>query len=333
MALHDPRDCSNIRRMNPDWASLPHSQQAQAPNERTRKEHVLPFAVVRQSGDHADISHDALPRFDKTRGLVYNSLNILVFWGNIEERGMKEASKLTARQRAFLDKLLELYREHRGPVHYSDVAERLGVNRFSAYDMLKVLEEKGFASSSYTLRSTTMAAAGGHPGPGRSIVVFAPTSDAATTLGSRPEEIGLGEDWQRARELVLSKLAQAREASPRAALSELLARLPETQAPLNYCAEMIGALLLNMQRARARAGGLNPFRVLDRLRTDDSTGLETLAGLSMGVSLSYGDETNRTLTRRLLDHVHRYQVNLSRLSEEGREALVRFLEEALEALD
>ncbi len=40
-----------------------------------------------------------------------------------------------------------------------------------------------------------------------------------------------------------------------------------------------------------------------------------------------------TLTQRLLDHVSRYQVNLSKLSEESREALVRFLEEALEALD
>ena len=165
------------------------------------------------------------------------------------------------------------------------------------------------------------------------MIVFAPTPEAATTFGPRPEENGLGEDWQKARELVLSKLAQAREASPRAALSELLARLPETQAPLNYCTEMIGALLLNMQRAKARASGLSPYRVLDRLRTDDSTGLETLAGLSVGVSLSYGDETSRTLTRRLLDHVQQYQVNLSRLSEESREALVRFLEEALEALD
>ena len=246
---------------------------------------------------------------------------------------MIEASKLTARQRAFLDKLLELYREHRGPVHYSDVAERLGVNRFSAYDMLKVLEKKGFASSSYTLRSSTAAAAGGHAGPGRSIIVFAPTPEAATALGSQSEESALGEDWQRVRELVLSKLAQARDASPRAALSELLARLPHTDAPLNYCTEMIGALLLNMQRVKARAGGLSPFRVLDRLRADESTGLEALAGLSMGISLSDSEESGHTLTRRLLDHVHGYQVNLTRLSEEKREALVRFLEEALEALD
>jgi len=214
------------------------------------------------------------------------------------------------------------------------VAERLGVNRFSAYDMLKVLEKKGFAASSYTLRSAAPAAAGGHAGPGRSMVVFAPTPEAAAKFGSRQDdENGLGEDWQKVRELVLSKLAQAREASPRAALGELLARLPDAHTPLNYCTGMIGALLLNMQRVKDRAGGLSPFRVLDRLRTEDASELATLPGLSVGVSLSEEDETSRTLTQRLLEHVHGYQVNLSRLSEESREALVRFLEEALEALD
>ena len=59
--------------------------------------------------------------------------------------------KLTPRQRAFLDKLFDLYHEHQGPVHYSLVAERLGVNKFSAYDMLKLLEKKGVARSDYVL--------------------------------------------------------------------------------------------------------------------------------------------------------------------------------------
>lgn len=246
---------------------------------------------------------------------------------------MQPASKLTARQKAFLDKLLELYQEHRGPVHYSHVAERLGVNRFSAYDMLKVLEKKGFAASSYTLRSAVLAASGGHPGPGRSMVVFAPTSMATETLAFGREDARQGEDWQRVREHVLGKLTQAGETNPKEALNDLLARLPEANAPLTFCTEMIGALLLNMQRAGARAGGLNPFRVLDSFRTHDAAELESLAGFSVGVTLSEDDEANQTLTRRLLNHVHHYQASLSRLSEESRTALVDFLEEALEALD
>ncbi len=241
---------------------------------------------------------------------------------------MKRNPKLTPRQRTFLSKLLELYREHKGPVHYSDLAERLGVNRFSAYDMLKVLEEKGFAASSYAL-------AAGHSGPGRSMVVFEPTSRAATILGHSAEDVwlGLNGDWQGVRERVLAKLREARETNPREVLSELLARLPEAQAPLTFCTQMIGAMLLNMQRVRARASGLNPFRALAALRASDDAGLGTLAGLSVGATLAADDESSLSLTQRLLDHAERYQATLAKLSEEARSALIQFLEEALEALD
>jgi hypothetical protein len=233
---------------------------------------------------------------------------------------------LTPRQRAFLDKLVELYSEHRGPIHYSTVAARLGVNRFSAYDMLKVLEKKGLASSSYAL-------AAGHSGPGRSIVVFAPTPQAATALYPELDSLRPDQDWQGMRERVLAMLRQAGEANPREVLEDLLARIPDTKAPLAFCTQMIGVLLLNMRRATARAGQINPFRALATLRSNDVTGLETLAGLSVGATLSADDEASSSLTWRLMDLAHSYQVSLGRLSEEARVALAQFLEEALRALD
>jgi hypothetical protein len=246
---------------------------------------------------------------------------------------MKPSSRLTSRQRAFLDKLLQLYRERKGPVHYSDVAERLGVNRFSAYDMLKVLEKKGFASSSYALRSESSATTSRPPGPGRSIVVFAPTSQAASVLNIAADDPWLGDEWHNVRERVLDKLRQARETNPGEALTDLLARLQEAQAPLTFCTEMIGALLLNMKRARTRAGELSPFRILASLKAGGTAHLETLAGLSLGISLTDHEEMNGSLTERLVGQIRRYQVNLSRLGEDSREALAGFLEDALEALD
>jgi hypothetical protein len=49
--------------------------------------------------------------------------------------------KLTGRQRAFLSTFLDLYREAQEPLHYTTVAQRLGVSKITAYDMLRLLEE------------------------------------------------------------------------------------------------------------------------------------------------------------------------------------------------
>lgn len=55
--------------------------------------------------------------------------------------------KLTGRQRAFLGKFLDLYREVQAPLHYSDVAEAFGVAKNTAYGMLRVLEKRGLVHS------------------------------------------------------------------------------------------------------------------------------------------------------------------------------------------
>jgi len=68
--------------------------------------------------------------------------------------------KLTGRQKVFLSKFLDLYGEAEGPLHYTTVAERLGVSKITAYDMLRILEEKGLVASEYVLPVK------GH-GPGR----------------------------------------------------------------------------------------------------------------------------------------------------------------------
>ena len=52
---------------------------------------------------------------------------------------------LTHRQRTFLHRLLDVYPDHRDePVHYSTVAQALGVSNTTAYEMMKLLEKKGY---------------------------------------------------------------------------------------------------------------------------------------------------------------------------------------------
>jgi len=50
--------------------------------------------------------------------------------------------EITRRQEDFIVKIIDLYRELQGPFHYTYVAERLGINPFTAYDMLRLLAKK-----------------------------------------------------------------------------------------------------------------------------------------------------------------------------------------------
>jgi hypothetical protein len=243
-------------------------------------------------------------------------------------RGASKGSdvmKLTPRQQTFLDKLFDLYREFNGPVHYSLVAERLGVNKFSAYDMLKLLEKKGVAASSYVLGE-------GHAGPGRSMVVFYPTHNAAKFLTQLRHEVLGGDEWHQAKELLLQRIRETQESNYAEAVREILAQLPDVKTPLMYCTEMIGVLLLNLASASKQTGELVPFRALNSLTVRDEVGLGTLAGFSLAsiISNQAGDPS---FISKLDSHTKKFQTHLSELSEESVSRLTAFLQDALNAFE
>lgn len=233
--------------------------------------------------------------------------------------------KLTPRQQAFLDKLFDLYRELNGPVHYSVVAESLGVNKFSAYDMLKLLEKKGVAASSYVLGES-------NAGPGRSMVVFYPTHKAAKFLTQLRHEVLGGDEWHQAKENLLQRIRETQESNYAEAVREILAQLPDVKTPLMYCTEMIGVLLLNLAYASKQTGELVNLRMLTRLNVRDEVGLGTMAGFSLAsiISQQTGDPS---FVSKLIGHTKRFQANLSELSEESVSRLTTFLQDALNAFE
>ncbi len=233
--------------------------------------------------------------------------------------------KLTPRQQAFLDKLFDLYRECGGPVHYSVVAERLGVNKFSAYDMLKLLEEKGLAASSYTLEDA-------HTGPGRSMVVFYPTHNAARFLTQLRQEVLNGDEWFQAKERLLRRLRETAETNYSETLRETLARLPNVKTPLVYCTEMIGVLLLNLADASRKVGEMVPYRTLSSLTVGGEVGLGTLAGFSLSSILS-SHVQDPSVIAMVTSHTRKFQAYLGELSEESVNRLTSFLQDALKVFD
>ncbi|MBC8249344.1 MAG: hypothetical protein H8E90_06670, partial [Anaerolineales bacterium] len=144
--------------------------------------------------------------------------------------------KLTGRQKDFLSKFLDLYREVDRPLHYAVLADGVGVTKITAYDMLRLLEERGLVTSEYVLPE--------EGGPGRSSIVFSPTEKAVTVMAQLAGESCDMAVWDEVKERILAALREGRGTDYQSLLEEILRRIPERKSPMLYAAEMITAVLL-----------------------------------------------------------------------------------------
>jgi len=223
--------------------------------------------------------------------------------------------KLTGRQRSFLSTFLDLYREAQEPLHYTTVAQRLGVSKITSYDMLRLLEERGLVQSEYVLR-------GKGQGAGRSSIVFHPTPQADALLAKLAgEAVGQGE-WEAVKTRILETLRAGKGTGHEYLLEEILARLPQRESSMLYAAEMITAVILSLHQLREDASAAGLFDKLRLLGLPGEAGLSALAGLTLG--LSFVERINRRLTSLLLSYTSRYQEILSRLSTENKQRLSNF---------
>jgi hypothetical protein len=186
--------------------------------------------------------------------------------------------KITRRQEEFINKLHDLNQELDGPIHYSLLAERLGVSPFTAYDMLCLLEEKGLVTSEYLLPSDKC-------GPGRAERVFYLTQAAQQRKKSVIQQAG-GEnlDHDQLRRLMSRKLHEG-QVPYQDVIEEMLARIPvDGQGQARYCLEVMTILALRLQKC-SRMGTVLEY-LPDLLSGEDRgsrAGLCTLASFAAGV--------------------------------------------------
>jgi len=231
--------------------------------------------------------------------------------------------KLTFRQRSFLSKLLDLYREVRQPMHYTEVARRLGLGKSSAYDMLRLLERKGLVISEYVLPKQSSS-------PGRSHVRFWPTAMAEETLSQSVAEAAEDrEEWEQIKAQVLNRLRHGKASARNGVLREVMNMIPEARSPLAVCAEVITALLLSLEEVKHSLG---PQSLLARLLAAPATklGMSLAAGLAAGMVQM--DAASRRAFDQLYEYVKRYEMSLEELDPEKLEALRRYAQDVVQAL-
>jgi len=233
------------------------------------------------------------------------------------------ALKLTRRQREFLAVLIGLWKKHGAAVHYTRLAEQVGVGRFSAYDMLRVLESKGLVEAHYAVERDNHAA-------GRSSVFYAPT-EAGLSEMHIPLGAPLLKEWHTFRDRLLGRLRTGQIAGYRALMDDLMEQIPQRHSSLLYCGEVITALLINLNGARERITEVNPVEVLKSLTSEsDEASLDVLAGLSLGAGLN--SEADLGQVSRLFDYTRRYQKLFRELGTDGKRILSTFLQDAIKAI-
>lgn len=222
---------------------------------------------------------------------------------------------LTERRKQFLQGLIDLYHRTRLPVHYETLANRIGVSKWTAYDMLKQLEKLGLLTHDYAVT----------PGEtGRSQVVFAPTAQAEA-LFAVPRTSGLShDDLGAVKAKALRLLQQLKGLQPAEATRRIMSEIHLAEARVTFCAYLVGLLLIHLRSMGEQTG-----EVVRRL-VSTASGAETRLTMFVGAVLgAVIQPVGHGVTSELADLVGRYLKTVSDLTEHEQAMLVTFLEEGL----
>jgi len=233
--------------------------------------------------------------------------------------------RLTGRQHAFLERMLDVYRKHRDrPIHYTHPADALGVANATAHEMLQLLELKGYASAQYHLEQERSC-------PGRSTVWFQPALKALRMFRCLLGEDARSQEWEFIKDKVLHRLTMEGLPRDEDVLGDLLSAIPQSTDPLAYRSQVVAA-----SRLSARGQLLSRIQDLSFLRDMAGGGEANADDLdlpsSFAMGLSCGLQQGSSWPAKLEQHVKKHQTCLKRLDRRTRGSLLRFMQEALAVL-
>jgi len=214
---------------------------------------------------------------------------------------------LTPRQEQFLEALAEICR-HQEAAHYTDVAQRLQVSKWTAYDMMQRLEAAGYVERLYEVDPST---------GGRSRILFRPVAGQAPARpqGPSPTE-RLPSEWQALRPWLLQQVQDAQDRGGPQVLHDLHEALRGARSPGAFCAVFTTVLLVTLKL------------VADRLEVAwlvetflPSTPSQASLLLFAGAALAILYRSGHALAHRVASHAPRYRETLARLDDAHHAAL------------
>jgi len=245
--------------------------------------------------------------------------------------------KITKRQREFLKALIDLYRQKGSSVHYSEVALKMGVSKWTAYDMLQLLRREGLLEVEYLIPEPDNYRWGKL---GRSTITFFPAKKgyAISNLSQRNLPIKAAE-LNKLKNDIIQKFE---EIKGKFSLKDLFKEALKTKSPLIFCACVLLILILLIKKITE---GIAEIKLLSQVIPHDATStyiglaLIVFAGMCFGVLTKYINNIPKYVTGsnnnldEYIGYIHTYNQYVSQMNKDEQKSLLDFLKETLDEIN
>lgn len=245
--------------------------------------------------------------------------------------------KITTRQKEFLKVLIDLYRQKSLPIHYSEVAQKMGVSKWTAYDMLQLLRKEGLLEVEYIIPESDNYE---WSKLGRSTITFLPTKKGYTVsnLSQRnlPAKIS---DLNKLKKEIIQKFE---EIKGKFNLKDLFKEALQTKSPLIFCACVLLILILLIKKITE---GIAEIKLLSQVIPADATStyielaLIVFVGMCFGILTKYINKIPNYITGpnnnldEYADYIQTYNQYVSQMDKKEQKSLLNFLKESLDEIN
>ena len=245
--------------------------------------------------------------------------------------------KITTRQKEFLEVLIDLYKQKASPIHYSEVARKMGVSKWTAYDMLQLLHKEGLLEVEYLIPESDNYKWGKL---GRSTITFFPTKKGYTVSNLPQRKLSTkAAELNKLKKDIIQKFEKIKG---RFNLKDLFKEALETKSPLIFCACVLLILILLIKKITE---GIAEIQLLSQVIPADATNtyielaLTVFIGMCFGILTKYINKIPKYITgpNNSLDeyagYIQTYNQYVSQMDKKEQKSLLDFLKETLDEIN
>ena len=245
--------------------------------------------------------------------------------------------KITTRQKEFLQSLIDLYQEKGSSIHYSEVARKMGVSKWTAYDMLQLLYKESLLGVEYLIPESDNYKWGKL---GRSTITFFPTKKGYTVSNLPQRKLPIkASELNKLKKDIIQKFERIKR---KFNLKELFKEALQTKSPFIFCACILLILILLIKKITE---GIAEIKLLSQVIPPDATStyielaLIVFVGMCFGVLTKYINNIPKYITGsnnnldEYADYIQTYNQYVSQMNKEEQGSLLDFLKVTLDEIN